>query len=51
MTTLTIQTIESAPEGSKPLLTNSVKAFGMIPNLHGILASSPQILEAYQKLH
>jgi alkylhydroperoxidase family enzyme len=51
MTTLTIQTIESAPEASKPLLTNSVKAFGMIPNLHGILASSPQILEAYQKLH
>ncbi len=51
MTTLTIHTIESAPEGSKPLLEGSVKAFGMLPNLHGVLASSPQILEAYQVLH
>ncbi|WP_426359816.1 carboxymuconolactone decarboxylase family protein [Pseudocolwellia sp. HL-MZ19] len=51
MTTLTIHTIESAPEGSKPLLEGSVKAFGMLPNLHGVLAGSPQILEAYQKLH
>ncbi|MFT4940330.1 MAG: alkylhydroperoxidase family enzyme [Paraglaciecola sp.] len=51
MTNLTIHTIESAPEDSKPLLEGSVKAFGMLPNLHGVLASSPQILEAYQKLH
>ena len=51
MTTLTIHTIESAPEGSKPLLEGSVKAFGMLPNLHGVLAGSPQLLEAYQKLH
>jgi len=51
MTTLTLHTIESAPEGSKPLLEGSVKAFGMLPNLHGVLASSPQILEAYQVLH
>jgi len=51
MTTLKIQTIESAPEGSKSLLENSNKAYGMIPGLHGVLASSPQILEAYQTLH
>ncbi|TWX50195.1 carboxymuconolactone decarboxylase family protein [Colwellia hornerae] len=51
MTTLTIHTIESAPQASKPLLEGSVKAFGMLPNLHGVLASSPQLLEAYQKLH
>lgn len=51
MTTLTIHTIDSAPEGSKPLLEGSVKAFGMLPNLHGVLASSPQTLDAYQKLH
>jgi alkylhydroperoxidase family enzyme len=51
MTTLTIHTIESAPDNSKPLLDNSVKAFGMIPNLHGVLASSPETLEAYQMLH
>ncbi|MGJ8694458.1 MAG: carboxymuconolactone decarboxylase family protein [Thalassotalea sp.] len=51
MTTLTIHSIDSAPAGSKPLLEASVKAFGMLPNLHGVLASSPQLLEAYQKLH
>ncbi|MBU2880127.1 carboxymuconolactone decarboxylase family protein [Aliiglaciecola lipolytica] len=51
MTTLTIHTIESAPADSKPLLKNSVKGFGMLPNLHAVLASSPQTLEAYQRLH
>lgn len=51
MTSLTIHSIESAPKGSKPLLESSVKAFGMLPNLHGVLASSPQTLEAYQTLH
>jgi len=51
MSTLKIHTIESAPEGSKPLLENSLKGFGMVPNLHGVLASSPETLDAYQKLH
>jgi len=51
MKTLTIHTIESAPQASKPLLDSSVKDFGMLPNLHGVLAESPQTLEAYQKLH
>mgnify|MGYP000002155669 CR=1 FL=1 len=43
--------IETAPEGSKALLKNSIKTFGMIPNLHAVLAESPQTLEAYQLLH
>ncbi|WP_282074478.1 carboxymuconolactone decarboxylase family protein [Maribacter aquivivus] len=51
MTTLKVHDIESAPEGSKALLENSQKSFGMIPGLHGVLASSPKILEAYQTLH
>ncbi len=51
MTTLKVHDIESAPEGSKGLLENSQKSFGMIPGLHGVLASSPKILEAYQTLH
>tara|TARA_R110002167_G_scaffold363597_1_gene584189 strand:- start:1967 stop:2530 length:564 start_codon:yes stop_codon:yes gene_type:complete len=51
MTTLKVHNIESAPEGSKALLENSQKSFGMIPSLHGVLAGSPQILEAYQTLH
>ncbi|MFT4831633.1 MAG: alkylhydroperoxidase family enzyme [Psychroserpens sp.] len=51
MSTFKIHTIDSAPENSKPLLENSMKSFGMIPNLHGVLAESPGILEAYQMLH
>lgn len=51
MSNFKIHTIESAPENSKPLLENSMKSFGMIPNLHGVLAESPGILEAYQMLH
>lgn len=51
MSTLKIHTIESAPKKSKPLLENSMKSFGMIPNLHGVLAGAPGILEAYQTLH
>jgi alkylhydroperoxidase family enzyme len=41
----------SAPEASQPLLANSLKAFGMIPNLHAVMAESPPLLEAYQTLH
>jgi alkylhydroperoxidase family enzyme len=51
MSTLKIHTIETAPEKSKPLLEKSSKAYGMIPGLHGVLASSPETFEAYQKLH
>lgn len=51
MAKLTIHDIDSAPEDSKPLLEKSQKAFGMIPNLHGVLASSPGLLNAYQTLH
>ncbi len=51
MTTFTLHSIESAPEASKPLLDDSIKSFGMIPNLHGVLASAPKALEGYQKLH
>ena len=32
-------------------MENSQKAYGMIPGLHGVLAASPKILEAYQTLH
>lgn len=43
--------IENAPKESQPLLNNSMKTFGMIPNLHAVLAESSQTLEAYQRLH
>ena len=50
MTDFKIYNIENAPEASKPLLEGSIKAFGMIPNLHGVYAESPEALEAYQTL-
>ncbi|PSW15789.1 carboxymuconolactone decarboxylase [Photobacterium rosenbergii] len=50
MSSFTIHTVESAPDASKPLLENSLKSFGMIPNLHGVMAEAPAILEAYQTI-
>ena len=46
-----IHDIDSAPEGAKPLLKSSKEGIGMIPNLHGVMAQSPQVLEGYQRLH
>jgi len=45
-----VHTPATAPADSQPLLANSLKQFGMIPNLHGVLAESPPVLEAYQEL-
>ena len=42
---------DSAPEGSKPLIESSQKAFGRLPGLHKVLAESPQAYEGYQVLH
>ena len=42
---------QTAPEASKALLDKSLNAFGMIPNLHAVMAESPPLLEAYQTLH
>lgn len=46
-----LYTAENAPKESKPLIENSVKAFGMLPNLHAVMAESPALLEGYQVLH
>ncbi len=51
MSTLTIHTVETAPEKSKPLLEASLKQNGMIANLHGILAESPELYIAYRELN
>ena len=51
MTTFTIHNLDSAPVDSKPLLEKSLKSSGMIPNLHGVLAEAPGLLEGYQMLH
>ncbi|WP_411826704.1 carboxymuconolactone decarboxylase family protein [Luteolibacter sp. AS25] len=51
MTEFKIHDLESAPLNSKPLLEKSVKGFGMVPNLHGVMAEAPELLEAYQIIH
>jgi len=51
MTDFQLHTADTAPEASKPLLKKSVEAFGMIPNLHAVMAEAPGTLEAYQRLH
>jgi alkylhydroperoxidase family enzyme len=51
MSTFKVHSIESAPEKSKAMLEASVKGFGMLPNLHGVMAESPAMLEAYKTIH
>lgn len=51
MTEFKLHDQNSAPAESKPLLENSLNAFGMIPNLHAVMAEAPGSLEGYQKLH
>ncbi|WDE11596.1 carboxymuconolactone decarboxylase family protein [Thalassomonas haliotis] len=51
MNSFELHTLATAPEAAKPLLEQSIKSFGMIPNLHAVMAESPQVLAAYQELH
>jgi len=51
MTDFTLHTADTAPTDAQPLLEKSVATFGMIPNLHAVMAESPQLLDAYQSLH
>ncbi|MBY8977908.1 carboxymuconolactone decarboxylase family protein [Rhodobacteraceae bacterium NNCM2] len=44
-------TIDTAPAASKPQLEGSLKDFGMIPNLHAVMAEAPKVLEGYRFLH
>jgi len=46
-----VHDVDSAPEASRSRLESSKQEYGMIPNLHGIMAESPAVLEAYRKLN
>ena len=46
----TVHTIGTAPEKSKALLEDSQKRFQFVPNLHGVMAESPVLLEAYKTM-
>ena len=51
MSEYTVHDLDSAPEAAKPLLENSIKGFGRVPNLHGVMAEAPALLEGYQETH
>ena len=51
MTDFTLHDKQSAPAESTALLDVSINAFGMIPNLHAVMAEAPGLLEGYQRLH
>tara|TARA_B110000211_G_scaffold190172_1_gene216629 strand:+ start:94 stop:636 length:543 start_codon:yes stop_codon:yes gene_type:complete len=51
MAEFTLYTADNAPEESKSLMADSVAAFGMVPNLHAVMAEAPTLLKGYQVLH
>ena len=51
MAEFTLYTQENASEEARPLLADSIAAFGMLPNLHAVMAEAPALLKGYQVLH
>lgn len=51
MAEFTLYTQENASEEAQPLLADSIAAFGMLPNLHAVMAEAPTLLKGYQVLH
>ncbi len=50
MSEFTVHSIDTAPEGAKESLAASQKSVGFIPNLHGVMAEQPALLEAYKAM-
>ncbi len=46
-----IHNLQTAPEGSRPVLAEVEKTYGFIPNLLGVLAESPLAVAAYPQLN
>lgn len=51
MSQFTVHDQQSAPEAAQPLLEKSIKSFGRLPSLHGVMAEAPGLLQGYQMLH
>lgn len=49
MTTFNIHTTETAPE-ARELLSNAQSAYGFVPNLMGMMAEAPALIEGYVAL-
>lgn len=47
MSSFTVHTIQSAPEGSKPALQKLKDSVGLIPNLAAVMANAPALIEAF----
>jgi alkylhydroperoxidase family enzyme len=47
MSSYPIQTVISAPEKSRPVLEKVQQAFGLIPNIAGAMANSPELIKAF----
>jgi AhpD family alkylhydroperoxidase len=45
--TYSIHTLRSAPEASQPLLVQLQETFGLIPNIAGAMANSPELLKGF----
>lgn len=50
MTEFPQHTLDSAPEASRPVLAQTQKALGFVPNLYAVLAESPAALNAYAQI-
>jgi len=50
MSEYTVHTPDTAPGSAGESLQASQKAFGFIPNLHGVMAEQPALLEAYKAM-
>ena len=50
MSVFEVQTIESAPEGSKAPIQALQKTFGMVPNVAGVIANSPVLANIFVPL-
>jgi len=47
MSTYRVHTLASAPDPSRPALHDLNEAFGIIPNVAGIMATSPPLLQSF----
>jgi uncharacterized peroxidase-related enzyme len=45
-----VHSVETAPPAARETLARAAKAFGFVPNLYGVMAAAPPLLEAYQAL-
>jgi len=50
MTRYNVHTVDTAPDAAAPILDSAAKAYGFLPNLLGVMAEAPSLLEGYVSL-